>query len=99
DTADPEATLAGIRHAGAVFLGPYSPVAAGDYAAGPSHVLPTAATARFAAGLSATHFLRSGSVIRLTKPDLSDLADDIRLLADTEGLTAHRRSVDARFGE
>lgn len=97
DTVDPEATLAGIRHAGAVFLGPYSPVAAGDYAAGPSHVLPTAATARFAAGLSATHFLRSGSVIRLTKPDLEDLADDIRLLADTEGLTAHRRSVDARF--
>ena len=97
DTADPEATLVGIRHAGAVFLGPYSPVAAGDYAAGPSHVLPTAATARFAAGLSATHFLRSGSVIRLTKPDLEDLADDIRLLADTEGLTAHRRSVDARF--
>ena len=98
DTADPEATLAGIRHAGAVFLRPYSPVAAGDYAAGPSHVLPTATTARFAAGLSATHFLRSGSVIRLTKPDLEELANDIRLLADTEGLTAHRRSVDARFG-
>jgi len=97
DTADPEATLAGIRHAGAVFLGPYSPVAAGDYAAGPSHVLPTAATARFAAGLSATHFMRSGSVIHLTRPDLAELADDIRLLADTEGLTAHRRSVDARF--
>lgn len=97
DTADPEATLLGIRHAGAVFLGPYSPVAAGDYAAGPSHVLPTAATARFAAGLAATHFLRSGSVIRLTKPDLEEIADDIRLLADTEGLTAHRRSVDARF--
>ena len=97
DTADPEATLAGIRHAGAVFLGPYSPVAAGDYAAGPSHVLPTAATARFAAGLSATHFMRSGSVIHLSKPDLADLADDIRTLAETEGLTAHRRSVDARF--
>ncbi len=97
DTADPEATLAGIRHAGAVFLGPYSPVAAGDYAAGPSHVLPTAATARFAAGLSATHFMRSGSVIHLSKPDLAELADDIRILADTEGLTAHRRSVDARL--
>ena len=97
DTTDPEATLSGIRHAGAVFLGPYSPVAAGDYAAGPSHVLPTAATARFAAGLAATHFLRSGSVIRLTKTDLEEIADDIRLLADTEGLTAHRRSVDARF--
>ena len=97
DTADPEATLAGIRHAGAVFLGPYSPVAAGDYAAGPSHVLPTAATARFAAGLSATHFMRSGSVIHLSKADLAELADDIRTLADTEGLTAHRRSVDARL--
>ena len=97
DTADTEATLAGIRHAGAVFLGPYSPVAAGDYAAGPSHVLPTAATARFAAGLSATHFMRSGSVIHLSKADLAELADDIRTLADTEGLTAHRRSVDARL--
>ena len=97
DTADPEATLAWIRHAGAVFLGPYSPVAAGDYAAGPSHVLPTAATARFAAGLSATHFMRSGSVIHLSKADLAELADDIRTLADTEGLTAHRRSVDARL--
>ena len=97
DTADPEATLAWIRHAGAVFLGPYSPVAAGDYAAGPSHVLPTAATASFAAGLSATHFMRSGSVIHLSKADLAELADDIRTLADTEGLTAHRRSVDARL--
>lgn len=97
DTVDPEATLAKIRRAGAVFLGPYSPVAAGDYAAGPSHVLPTGATARFASGLSATHFLRGGSVIRLERGDLAELATDIRLLADTEGLTAHRRSVEARL--
>jgi histidinol dehydrogenase len=96
DTADPEATLAGIRHAGAAFLGPHSPVAAGDYAAGPSHVLPTGGTARFAAGLSANEFLRGGSVIRLTAADLAEMADDIRVLADTEGLTAHRRSVEAR---
>jgi histidinol dehydrogenase len=96
DTADPEATLAGIRHAGAAFLGPHSPVAAGDYAAGPSHVLPTGGTARFAAGLSANEFLRGGSVIRLTATDLAEMADDIRVLADTEGLTAHRRSVEAR---
>ena len=96
DTADPEAMLSRIRHAGAVFLGPYSPVAAGDYAAGPSHVLPTGGTARFAAGLSANEFLRGGSVIRLAKADLAAMAADITMLADTEGLTAHRRSVEAR---
>jgi histidinol dehydrogenase len=98
DTADPEAMLRRIRHAGAVFLGPYSPVAAGDYAAGPSHVLPTGGTARFAAGLSANEFLRGGSVIRLARADLAALAADITTLADTEGLTAHRRSVEARLG-
>ncbi len=96
DTRDPEATLALIRHAGAAVLGPWSPVAAGDYAAGPSHVLPTGGTARFAAGLSANEFLRGGSVIHLARADLAALADDIRTLADTEGLTAHRRSVEAR---
>ena len=97
DTRDPEATLASIRHAGAAFLGPWSPVAAGDYAAGPSHVLPTGGTARFAAGLSANEFLRGGSVIHLAPDDLAAIADDIRVLADTEGLTAHRRSVEARL--
>ena len=96
DTADPEATLKIIRHAGAAFLGPWSPVAAGDYAAGPSHVLPTGGTARFAAGLSANEFLRGGSVIRLAQSDLAAIAADIKTLADTEGLTAHRRSVEAR---
>jgi histidinol dehydrogenase len=96
DTADPEATLQKIRHAGAAFLGPWSPVAAGDYAAGPSHVLPTGGTARFAAGLSANEFLRGGSVIKLAQEDLAAIAADIKTLADTEGLTAHRRSVEAR---
>ncbi len=96
DTADPEATLRTIRHAGAVFLGPSSPVAAGDYAAGPSHVLPTGGTARFAEGLSANSFLRGGSVIRLAPQDLADIAADIATLATTEGLTAHRHSVEAR---
>ncbi|NCX99010.1 MAG: histidinol dehydrogenase [Planctomycetia bacterium] len=97
DTRDPEASLARIRHVGAAFLGPWSPVAAGDYAAGPSHVLPTGGTARFAAGLSANDFLRAGSVITLSQADLAGMADDIRLLADTEGLTAHRRSVTTRL--
>ncbi|MFM1902398.1 MAG: Histidinol dehydrogenase [Planctomycetota bacterium] len=97
DTRDPEATLARIRHVGAAFLGPFSPVAAGDYAAGPSHVLPTGGTARFAAGLSANDFVRGGSVIRLAESDLRDLAADIATLADVEGLTAHRRSVSVRL--
>ena len=96
DTRDPEATLAMIRHAGAAFLGPWSPVAAGDYAAGPSHVLPTGGTARFAAGLSANEFLRGGSVIHLARADLADISSDIATLANVEGLTAHRRSVEAR---
>ena len=83
---------------GAAFLGPHSPVAAGDYAAGPSHVLPTGGTARFAAGLSANEFVRGGSVIRLAACDLAEMAADIRTLADVEGLTAHRRSVEIRLG-
>jgi histidinol dehydrogenase len=97
DTRDPEATLARIRHVGAAFLGPYSPVAAGDYAAGPSHVLPTGGTARFAAGLSANDFVRGGSVITLARADLAEMAADIETIADVEGLTAHRRSVTRRL--
>lgn len=93
----PEAILAGIRDAGAVFVGNYTPVAVGDYAAGPSHVLPTGGTARFASGLSARDFLRSHSVIHCTREGLAALADDVRTLADKEGLTAHRASVDVRL--
>jgi histidinol dehydrogenase len=89
--------LAKIRHAGAVFLGNYSPVAVGDYAAGPSHVLPTGGTARFASGLSANDFLRGGSVIQYSREALAGVADDIRQLADAEGLAAHRASVDIRL--
>jgi histidinol dehydrogenase len=99
DTRDPEATLAKIRHVGAAFLGPSSPVAAGDYAAGPSHVLPTGGTARFAAGLNANHFLRGGSVVALERQDLADMAGDIATFASVEGLTAHRQSVEARLAE
>jgi histidinol dehydrogenase len=98
-TENAEELLAKIPHAGAVFLGHYSPVALGDYAAGPSHVLPTGGTARWASGLSAADFVRSNSVIAFTKDGLASVADDIRLLADTEGLTAHRASIDVRFNE
>ncbi|MFN3193487.1 MAG: histidinol dehydrogenase [Aureliella sp.] len=88
-----------IRNAGATFLGPFSPVALGDYAAGPSHVLPTGGTARWAAGLSANSFLRSGSVIEYSKDALAGIQSEIGMLADKEGLTAHRQSVDIRLEE
>jgi histidinol dehydrogenase len=94
--ANAEALLEKIPHAGAAFLGHFSPVASGDYAAGPSHVLPTGGTARFAAGLTANDFVRGGSVIALNEKGLTALASDIRTLADKEGLTAHRASIDVR---
>ena len=84
-------------HAGAIFLGNFTPVALGDYAAGPSHVLPTSGTARFASGLSANAFLRSTSVLHFTRQGMTNLAPDVQVLADTEGLTGHRASVDIRM--
>lgn len=88
--------LGKIRNSGATFLGNYSPVALGDYAAGPSHVLPTGGTARWASGLSANHFLRSSSVIQYDAGALKEIAADIEYLAQVEGLTAHELSVSLR---
>lgn len=99
ETAVAEQLLARIPQAGAAFLGPCSPVAVGDYVAGPSHVLPTGGTARYASALSSNDFLRSTSVICFSRADLQQTIDDVRQLADTEGLTAHRASVDVRFEE
>ena len=96
-TADAPRLAEKILHAGAIFLGNYTPVALGDYAAGPSHVLPTSGTARFASGLSANDFLRAGSVLCFTAEGLAGLAPDVRVLADKEGLGAHRASVDVRM--
>jgi histidinol dehydrogenase len=95
-TADPERLAEKLTSAGAIFMGHHTPVAAGDYAAGPSHVLPTGGTARWASGLTANHFLRSTSMIRLTETGLRQIADDITALADVEGLTAHKASVTVR---
>jgi histidinol dehydrogenase len=95
-TDNAEALLANIRQAGAAFLGNYSPVAVGDYVAGPSHVLPTGGTARWASGLSANDFLRRTSVIHCTQAGLAALAGDVRTLAEAEGLTAHWASVNIR---
>jgi histidinol dehydrogenase len=96
-TAAPERLLPALRNAGAIFLGHHTPVAIGDYAAGPSHVLPTGGTARWASGLSANDFLRRSSLISVTREGLERLAPDVRRLADIEGLGAHRSSVDLRL--
>ena len=95
-TGDPERLVPRLTNAGAIFVGHWTPVAAGDYAAGPSHVLPTGGTARWASGLSANDFLKRSSMIALEPEGLMALAPDICRLADVEGLTAHRLSVDLR---
>ena len=82
-----------------IALRSYSPVALGDYAAGPSHVLPTGGTARWASGLSANHFLRSSSVIQYSADALQAISADVMRMADVEGLTAHRESVAIRNSE
>jgi histidinol dehydrogenase len=94
-----EAILAEIDSAGSVFLGPYSPVAAGDYASGTNHVLPTGGAAKVSGGLSVDTFLRASTVQRLDRGALSDLRETITTLADAEGLEAHAESVDRRFEE
>jgi histidinol dehydrogenase len=98
-TRDPAALLPTIENAGAIFLGHHTPVALGDYVAGPSHVLPTGGTARFASGLSANDFLRRSSVIQFTPEGLRQAAADVQMLAGKEGLTAHAASVDIRLRE
>lgn len=96
-TDDPERLLPVLTDAGAIFLGHHAPVAVGDYAAGPSHVLPTGGTARWASGLSADDFLKRSSVIAVNRDGLARLAPAVRRLADIEGLSAHRFSVDVRL--
>ncbi len=95
-TENAEALAEKIGHAGAIFLGNFTPVALGDYAAGPSHVLPTSGTARFASGLTCNDFLRGGSLLHFTREGLMNLAGDVCVLATKEGLTGHRASVKMR---
>ena len=94
---DDEALLDRIENAGAVFLGSYSPVAAGDYASGPNHVLPTGGAAKLTGGLSVDTFLRATTVQRLDERSLADLRETITTLARAEGLEGHAESVDRRF--
>ncbi|MDR0328439.1 MAG: histidinol dehydrogenase [Planctomycetaceae bacterium] len=98
-TANAEELADKISFAGAMFLGNHTPVAVGDYAAGPSHVLPTSGTARFASGLTCNDFLRANSILHFDRIGLENLATDIETLATKEGLTAHRESAMVRLAE
>jgi histidinol dehydrogenase len=94
-----ESLLPRIQHAGSVFVGPSSPEAAGDYATGPNHVLPTSGAARIRGGLSSADFVKVISVQQLTAAALQRLAPAITTLARAEGLEAHARSVEVRLGK
>ena len=97
-TRDPEALAGRFPSAGAVLLGAHSPVAAGDYGAGPNHVLPTGGAARFASPLSVGDFLKRQSVLRYGERTLASLREDFERFARIEGFEAHARSVAIRFG-
>ncbi len=94
---DPWEVLPQIRHAGAIFLGHNTPEAAGDYLAGPNHVLPTMGTARYSSALGVETFLKKSSIISYSRQALVEDGDHIRLLAGLEGLTAHAASVTERL--
>lgn len=94
----PQELLAGIRHAGAIFVGPWSPEPVGDYLAGPSHTLPTGGTARMWSGIGTDTFLKRSSVIALDQAGLRALAEPAMALARAEGLEAHARSIAIRLG-
>jgi histidinol dehydrogenase len=96
-SSPPQKILEKIKCAGAVFLGPYSPVAVGDYIAGPNHVLPTGGTARFSSPLSVYDFIKRQSILGYTKPALERVRRSAELLAKLEGLDAHARSIEIRF--
>jgi histidinol dehydrogenase len=98
-TRDDAAVLQKLSNAGAVFLGLYSPIAAGDYVAGPSHCLPTNTTARFSSGISVYEFLKRSSVARYEQRGIAADADAIIALANAEHLDAHARSVEKRISK
>ena len=103
--ADPDALLARVKHAGAVFCGPWAPASVGDYVAGPNHVLPTYGSARFAGALRVDDFCKHVHVVTLDEGALRALAPHVEAMAGAEGLDAHAASVrqrvarlDARVG-
>ena len=96
-TADPDAVAAKVRHAGAIFLGGWTPEAIGDYVGGPNHVLPTARSARFSSGLSVLDFMKRTTVARMTPGALAAVGPAAETLAQAEGLEAHGLSVRLRL--
>lgn len=94
---NPNRIIKGIRHAGAIFIGPYSPTAVGDYVAGPSHVLPTSGTARFFSGLSVNDFIKGSHIIQYSKKALEKSRAALEDIASIEGLSKHLESVKIRF--
>ena len=98
-TREPFQLLPYVRHAGAVFLGAYSPEPLGDYFAGPSHVLPTGGTARYYSVLNVETFMKRTSLISYTQPALEAVSEDIIRLAETEGLQAHANAIRLRKGK
>jgi histidinol dehydrogenase len=96
---NPFEALDSIKHAGAIFLGSYTPEAVGDYVAGPNHILPTGGTARFYSPLSVDTFLKKSSVLNFSKRALGLVADAAVTIADSEGFTGHAKSVKYRMGD
>lgn len=94
---DPDALLNGVHHAGAIFLGRYTPEAIGDYIAGPNHVLPTSRTARFSSGLGVLDFMKRTTIVGCSADALSLLAKPASCLAHAEGLQAHGLSIELRL--
>jgi len=94
---NPQRLVRKIKNAGAIFLGPYSPTAVGDYVAGPSHVLPTGGTARFFSGLSVFDFVKSNHIISYSKKALEKVKEPLEKIASIEGLSKHIESVKVRF--
>ncbi len=90
---NPKLYLDVIKNAGSIFLGSYTPEAIGDYIAGPNHVLPTGGTARFSSGLSTNDFLRRTTFVQCNKHNFNELGKHAEILADAEGLDAHRMSI------
>jgi histidinol dehydrogenase len=98
-TKEPMDLLDKIKHAGAIFLGEYTPEPIGDYIAGPNHTLPTGGTAKFYSPLSVEHFLKKSSIINFSKEGIKQVGKECALIADIEGLSAHAKSVRVRLEE
>jgi histidinol dehydrogenase len=94
--ADPELLVAEVRHAGAVFTGPYAPAVIGDYVAGVNHVLPTGGTARFASALRVSNFQKHVHVVNVDREALDRIGPYATVLAEAEGLDAHAQSIRVR---